>query len=159
MSLIQVVPHCQFLRWIPAFLVDRLDQMSTTRIYSAGETLFSEGQEHPDFHILVEGRVRLEMNVAGLGRVSVLTAERGDILAWSALIGDSVMTTSATAIDAVKTVAIRGKDLQRLCDSEPELGYHVMRQLAASLASRLVATRRQLLELAARSAPPLAEKG
>lgn len=153
MSLLQIVPQCEFLRWIPAYLVMRLDQMSRTRIYSPGEVLFTEGQEHPDFHVVVEGDVRLEMLVSGRGRVPILTAGPGDILAWSALLGRPVMTATAVALTAVKTVSVAGNELRSLCETEHELGYHVMRQLAAALSKRLVATRLQLLDLFAQHEP------
>lgn len=146
MSLLQVVPYCEFLRWLPAFLVDRLDQMSQTRIYPAGEMLFAEGSEHPDFHILVEGHVQLDMMVEGHGRLPILQTQQGDILAWSSLLDKKKMTSSGVAIDDVKTVAIPGHELQHLCETDHELGYHVMRQLSAALAKRLVATRVLLLD-------------
>lgn len=147
MSLLQVVPHCEFLRWTPAFLVNRLDQMSGIRIYQPGETLFQEGKANPDFHIVAEGHVRLDMYVHGRGRVPILTTGIGDILGWSALLGKGIMTSSAVALDCVKTITLPGMELQHLCETEHEVGYHVMRQLAAALAKRLVATRLQLLDV------------
>lgn len=153
MSLVLFAPRCELLHQIPQHLLVRLDPLSETRSYSAGETLFTEGSRNSDFHIVVDGSVRLDMLVPVRGRVPILTAGTGDILAWSALLGTSVMTATAVAMTPVKTVTLRGSELRILCEAEPELGYYVMQQLASAVSKRLVATRLQLLDLFAQHEP------
>lgn len=155
MSLLNDMGDCDFLRSIPSALIERLDRISRRCDFPPGMTLFKEGQDNRDFHILTEGRVRLEMLVPRRGRIPIMTAGKGDILAWSALIGNSIMTTSATALVPVKTVAIDGEALRALCEEEHDIGFHVMRQLASAVSRRLVATRLQLLDLFAEQVPAL----
>lgn len=147
MSLLDTVSYSDFLRGMPSELVVRLGQLAHARAYQAGEALFAEGSTHPEFHVIVEGDVRLDMLVPRRGRVPILSAGPGDVLAWSALVGNSVMTSTAVALQDVRTVAFRKDQLLSLCESEPEIGYHVMRQLASALSRRLLATRLQLLDL------------
>ena len=147
MSLLEPVSYCDFLRNMPGELVVRLGRIAHARAYAASEVLFSEGTEHPEFHVVVEGHVRLDMFVPRRGRVPILTAGPGDVLAWSALAGNSIMTSTAVALEAVRTVAFPSDQLQRLCETEHDIGYHVMRQLASALSRRLLATRLQLLDL------------
>ena len=155
MSLLEPVSYCDFLRAMPEELVVKLGRIAHARAYSVGEILFSEGTEHSEFHVIVDGHVRLDMFVPRRGRVPILTAGPGDVLAWSALVGNSTMTSTAIALEAVRTVAFPSDQLQSLCETEHEIGYHVMRQLASALSRRLLATRLQLLDLFGEHVPVL----
>ena len=140
MSLLESVSYSDFLRGMPDDLVVRLGRIAHARAYAIGEVLFSEGTEHPEFHVVVDGHVRLDMFVPRRGRVPILTAGPGDVLAWSALIGNSTMTSTAVALEPVRTVAFPSEQLQRLCETEHEIGYHVMRRLASALSPYWIAT-------------------
>ncbi len=147
MTLLEAVEESDFLRGLPPRNLERVSELLSARRYDPGATLFEEGTRHDELHIVASGHVRLDMRVPGKGRIPILTAGPGDVLAWSAVIGDQVMTSSAIALDRVETAAIPGGELRELCGADHELGYHVMRQLAAALSRRLVATRLQLLDL------------
>jgi len=155
MSLLETVSYSDFLRGMPADLVVRLGRIAHARAYEIGEILFSEGTEHPEFHVMVHGHVRLDMFVPRRGRVPILTAGPGDVLAWSALIGNSTMTSTGVALEPVQTVAFHSDELKKLCITEHEIGYHIMRQLASALSRRLLATRLQLLDLFGEHVPVL----
>jgi CRP/FNR family transcriptional regulator, cyclic AMP receptor protein len=127
------IAGCDFLRDFPESLLQRFEELAHSEQYAPGAVLFVEGLEHPEFHIIAEGHVRLEMQVPHRGRVPIVTCGVGDILAWSALLGNSYMTTTAVALDSVKTIAFRGKQMRDLCEAENEIGYHVMRRLSAVL--------------------------
>jgi len=147
MSLPEAVAESDFLRDLPKRCLERVSELLTARRFNPGTTLFEEGSRHDELHIIAAGHIRLDMRVPGKGRIPILTAGPGDVLAWSAVIGDHVMTSSAVALDKVETAAIAGSALRDLCAADHELGYHVMRQLAAALSRRLVGTRLQLLDL------------
>lgn len=155
MSLLDAISQSEFMRGIPDELRERLASLARPRKYPAGATLFVEGAVHPEFHVVIEGHVRLDMLVPRRGRIPILTAGRGDVLAWSALVGNSVMTSTAVALEAVETVAFPSDQLKTLCDDEHEIGYYVMRQLASALSRRLLATRLQLLDLFSTDVPVL----
>lgn len=140
-----------FLCELPPRCLAQVSGLLTSRHYAPGTTIFEEGAFHDDLHIVVSGHVRLDMRVPGKGRIPILTVGPGDVLAWSAVIGDQVMTTAAIAMEQVETAAISGPDLRAACEADHELGYQVMRQLAAALSRRLVATRLQFLDLFAES--------
>lgn len=140
-----------FLCELPPACLAKVRGLLSSRHYAPGATIFEEGAFHDELHSIVSGHVRLDMRVPGKGRTPILTAGPGDVLAWSAVIGDQIMTTSAVALEAVETMAITGSALRAACEADHELGYQVMRQLATALSRRLVATRLQLLDLFSRS--------
>ncbi|MEM9588947.1 MAG: cyclic nucleotide-binding domain-containing protein, partial [Planctomycetota bacterium] len=94
-----------------------------------------------------QGRVKLEMSTRQAHRKAVLTVGAGDLLAWSALLGDGRMTATATTMVPTTLTAFVASELLACCDSNHDLGYVVMKNLSRSVSRRLVATRIQLLDL------------
>jgi CRP/FNR family cyclic AMP-dependent transcriptional regulator len=153
MSRLSLIADSPFLREIPTSFLPDLEKIAEIHRFPPGATIFSEGTLHPYFHVLATGDARLDMHVPRRGRVPILSVGPGDVLAWSALLGNGVMTSSALTLVPVQTVAFPGDKLRQLCEQQHEIGYHLMRQLAAALSLRLVATRLQLLDLFADHVP------
>ena len=155
MSLSESPTNGDFLRDLTAERRAQVLALSVRRDYPAGSQIFAEGGTNRELHLIESGHVRLEMHVPGRGGVPILSLGPGDVLAWSAVLGSGVMTASAVALEPVRTLAVAGEALTRLCEADHELGYCVMRQLALELCRRLVATRLQLLDLFAGQEPVL----
>jgi CRP/FNR family transcriptional regulator, cyclic AMP receptor protein len=132
---------------MPDSAIDQLAAIAQLNAYPAGRVLFYESDRHDHLHVLCDGLVTMEMRVPGHGIQKILTLGRGELLAWSALLSDGVMTTSAIVTEDTTLIELPTERLKTLCEQNHELGYYVMRQVAISLARRLVATRLQLLDL------------
>jgi len=153
MDLTQIDRCTEFLKGIPESSLATIMNFAETRAFPPGSVLFTEGSRHADFHLVILGHIRLEMMVPNRGRVPLLTVGSGEMLAWSALLSQTGMTTSAMALDHVRTAAINGIQFQKFCEQQPDVGYYVMKQVAAALSRRLLATRLQLLDLFAEQEP------
>jgi CRP-like cAMP-binding protein len=153
-TLAEVLKTLPFSESLPEDVLGRLATVATLRGFPGGTTLFREGATNDQVMIVTVGRVALEMRVPGRGNVRVLSLGPGDMVAWSALVGGGRMTTSAVALEDTQVIAARAADILALCESDPAFGYRIMRQMAAALANRLVATRLQLLDLFAETAVP-----
>ena len=115
--------------------------------FCAGETLFREGQLYNRLHWVISGRVTLEMTTGASSPKCVLSLGKGDILAWSSVVGDGRMTAGAIAMTDTELVGFDAYKLQPLLEADYELGYRLMQSIATSLSRRLLATRLQLLDL------------
>lgn len=153
MNFEECLRQTEFAGGIPSPLLPALLHLAQPRRFSPGAILFKEGDHSLDFHLILDGHVRLDMSVPVRGRIPLLTVGPGDVLAWSALLAKGRMTTSAIAMDPVWTASFDGPQLQQLCEDQPEFGYYVMKQLANALSRRLLATRLQLLDLFGDHAP------
>lgn len=129
----------------PAF--SQLASLAVQVSVPAAKTIFREGQQHAWIYWIVDGVVTLEMSPSHAGPKAVLTVGSGDLLAWSAFIGNQRMTTSATATTDVQLVGFDSDRLRELCEQDYEIGYRFLDSLAAALSRRLTATRLQLLDL------------
>jgi CRP-like cAMP-binding protein len=133
--------------------IERLAAVASERTYPAGTVLFREGRQNDELMFITSGGVALDMRVPRRGNVRIMSLGAGDLLAWSALLGQRTMTATATVLEETRVFAIPASEFHAICQSDPELGYHLMREAARALANRLVATRLQLLDLFAETTP------
>ena len=150
MIALDLLRKTRFASSLPAGVLERLAAIARVVEWNEDSLVFREGEHHDDLFVLSSGHITLEVNVPGRGLTRILTIHSGDLLAWSALLGDGIMTTTAIATEPTQAVAISGTQLRELCQSDHEVGYHVMGQVAAALSKRLLATRLQLLDLFAK---------
>jgi CRP-like cAMP-binding protein len=145
--LVEIFERLRRASSLPPTVIARLAAEAALQLTSANQTLFREGQLFPKLLVVVSGRVALEMNVPGRGRVRILTLGPADLVAWSSVLGGGRMTTTAISVVDGAVAAIPAERLRLLCEEDAEFGQHVMRWMAQSLSNRLVATRLQLLDL------------
>ncbi|HQU42929.1 MAG TPA: Crp/Fnr family transcriptional regulator [Pirellulales bacterium] len=136
-----------FTAGLPDAVLEELSTVSAVVHFPAGATIFQEATKNPFLYVVERGHVALDMHVPTRGRVRILSVGPGEMLAWSALLGDSVMTVSAVALEDTQAVAVCGGTLAKICSTNHEAGYQLMQRMATALAQRLVATRLQLLDL------------
>jgi CRP-like cAMP-binding protein len=152
-TLANVLGKLRFSEALPNEVLERVAALAALRGFPAHTLLFREGAQNDQLMVICVGRVALDIQVPGRGDVRIMSLGPGDMVAWSALLGGGRMTTSAVALEDTQVVTIRAADALSLCRSDPAFGYHLMHQVAQTLANRLVATRLQLLDLFADTAP------
>lgn len=148
----------RFLDALPPSVRTELDQIASPKDFHPGSVIFLEGTEHDDIYLVLSGRIRLEMFVRDRGRLPLMTTGPGDLVGWTPLLADHPMTATAVALEPVRTLSFDGQDLRGLCESNHEVGYHVMRQVVLELSARLLATRLQLLDLFQEHQPRTAQR-
>ena len=146
-ALSQALRHSAFAAVFPAEVTQALADAARWRTYSTGTVIFREGERSNTFYIVHRGHVTLDMALPVHGGTRLITLGPGEVVAWSALVGDGRMTATAAAADEVELIELPGPELLKRCEADPQFGYHLMRRLAAALAKRLLATRLQMLDL------------
>lgn len=131
----------------PAEVLQQLAKAAQLQDLTPSQVVFREGGVNHMLYLVVDGRLALEMLIPGRGASRILTIGPGEMCGWSALLGEGKMTATALATQNTKVVAIAGDQLRQLCDDNRDFGFHLMRQMAFALSSRLIATRLQLLDL------------
>jgi CRP-like cAMP-binding protein len=128
-------------------LIGQLASIAAQVLVARGATIFRENQRHPLVYWIIDGVVKLEMSTSHAGPKAVLTVGTGDLLAWSALLGNQRMTTTAIASTDGQLIGFDSDRVRQLCDDSYEIGYRFLQSLAEALSRRLVATRLQLFDL------------
>lgn len=158
-TLRDVLCQSPFAAGWPSDVIEEVAAMSQWAEYPVGAVIFEQGSVNHTLFLLNSGLVGLDMRVPIRGSVRILTLGGGEVLAWSALVGDGQMTATATALEPVRAIAIDGARLKTLCQRRTEIGFHVMSRLAVALSHRLTATRLQLLDLYAHTTPHVLKFG
>lgn len=145
----------QILQTIPWFLeltegqIERLADIASIQHLLEGECLFREGDAEGDLYILLEGEMALDMHVPGRDQnVRIFTAEPLDIIGWSSLTPMvRQRTATARALADCNYLVLDSEALAALCEEDEKLGFIIMKRIANVVASRLLTTRIQLMDL------------
>lgn len=138
--------HPFFAGLAPEYL-DLITGCASNVRFNAGEPIFREGTEADRFFLIRYGRAAVEIFVPGKGPVTIQSVHQGDILGWSWLIPPYRWHHDARALELVRALAFDGECLRKKCDSDPRLGYELMRRFAQVIVERLQSTQVQLLDV------------
>jgi CRP/FNR family cyclic AMP-dependent transcriptional regulator len=123
-------------------------EISTLRHFKVGEIFFHEGDKQDYYYIVLSGRVALDMFIPHRGKVRFFTCEEGDSFGWSSATPEvRTRTAGAVGVMAGSVIATDTAKLQSLCDRDHDIGYLFMNHMANVIASRLLVTRLQLLDM------------
>ncbi|MCA9077521.1 MAG: cyclic nucleotide-binding domain-containing protein [Planctomycetaceae bacterium] len=137
----------QFTSTLPEEVRQALAGIASQRTIASGQFLCREGESCSELFLIASGHVGLDMFVPGRGQVRVMTLGPGDVLAWSALVGNQGATATGVALEETEVIAFPDDALLQLCQTNHDVGYPLMRELAKAISHRLVASRLQLLDL------------
>jgi CRP-like cAMP-binding protein len=107
-----------------------------------------------DVFLVVTGSVALDISVPAWGSKRIIAVGPGEILGWSAILEQRQMTATATTLCPTKVAQINTAQLLAICKHNPRFGYELLRRTSLALASRLSATRLQLLDAFGAPMPP-----
>jgi CRP-like cAMP-binding protein len=116
--------------------------------FEEGEVIFQEGTEARRVYLLLEGRVALRFRLPlkpPSRETTIDTMSKGEAFGWSALVRPHRLTATAICSEPAKCLAFEREDLQRLFEENNQIGYVIMVQLSAVIASRLRDVRLQLI--------------
>ncbi len=131
--------------------VRKFAEISSLRHFKAGEVFFHEGDKQDYFYIVLSGRVALDMFVPHRGKVRFYTCEVWDTFGWSSVTPVvRTRTAGAVGVMAGTVIATDTTKLQELCDRDHDIGYLFMRRMTNVIASRLLVTRLQMLDMFAK---------
>ncbi len=107
----------------------------------ADRTIFKEGDDGDDLYVIHEGSVRVLLNTktaSGKGTTSTINMlYPGQCFGELVLLNGITRTATIVAAEPVTLIVIDDGDFRRLCESNPRIGYTVMRNLAQDLAYKL----------------------
>ncbi|MBN1890374.1 MAG: cyclic nucleotide-binding domain-containing protein [Thermoflexales bacterium] len=139
--------------------LDRVSALCQERTGQAGEFIFEENSAGDELYIIVRGEVEILVDPSmvstpgarrTLSPVMIATLRDGQIFGEVALVDQGLRSASARCMaDNMRLLIIPRAKLLALCETDPELGYRIMRNVAADLAFKIrnsdLAIREQLL--------------
>ena len=153
-AMIEALREVRFLHDIDNEHLLKIADVTQMRNVEPGQILFREGEVPQNVFLVVAGSVALDINMAGGGNRRIMAVGPGEILGWSAILEQTQMTATATAIVLSKVAQINTGELLKICKHNPRFGYELLRRTSLALAARLSATRLQLLDTFGSQMPP-----
>jgi CRP-like cAMP-binding protein len=95
-------------------------------------------------YLLLEGDVRLQYKPYDGPTITLTQLHTGDVLGWSAVIGNEAYTSDAIGTTPVRLLRARGDTLRRLCAEYPSTGRSILEKLARAVSPRWVDAQRQI---------------
>ncbi len=121
--------------------------------YQRGELIFAEQTVGKELYVIANGAIDIQIDPALIGKkvvsesYTIATLRRGQSFGEVALVDEGVRSASARCAEHDTQLILIPRDkLMLLCDTYPQLGYRLMRNLAADLAMKIRNTDLQVRE-------------
>ena len=116
-------------------------------VFKEGQIIAHAGDLANEFYLIREGHVGLTLTVPPRKPFLFQTLGQSDIVGLSWLIPPYVWTVSAHATTLTRAIAFDGACLRQKCETDPRLGYNLMKHLIKIMVIREDACRLHLLDV------------
>lgn len=107
----------------------------------AGYAIFNEGDDGDELLIIHEGCVRVAINTktsdGTLAPSTINMLYTGQSFGEMVLLGGATRSATVTSVDPCVLLIVKEQDFAALCDTNPRIGYRVMRNMASDLSYKL----------------------
>jgi CRP/FNR family transcriptional regulator, cyclic AMP receptor protein len=125
--------------------LDILAALCEERTYGMGEIVLEEGASSKDLYIIAHGEVEILVNPAVVGgpespkgTVTIAILRRGQSFGEIALVDEGLRSATVRAAQKDTRLLILARErVVPLCETDPQLGYRLMYNLAADLAMKI----------------------
>lgn len=112
-----------------------------------GTVLFEQGEPAEYLYLVISGEAEIQYKPEDGPPIAVARVRPGGLAGWSSLIGRRFYTSAVVCSQDSQLLRVRGADLQKLCQENPETGIVLLERLADVVAERLSHTHPQVLSL------------
>ncbi len=126
--------------------LDLVASICQEHTFSLGEVIFEENSASDELFVIAEGEVDIIVDPSLVSDhpdlpahpTTIATLRRGQSFGEIALVDQGLRSATArSASSRTRLIVIPREPLMTLCESEPVLGYRLMRNLAADLATKI----------------------
>jgi CRP/FNR family cyclic AMP-dependent transcriptional regulator len=107
----------------------------------ADKTIFKEGDGGDEMYIIHEGSVKVMLNTRSpdgtVGPSTINMLYSGQCFGEMILLDSAARSATVVAADPATLIVIREPEFRELCETDPRIGYTVIRNLAQDLAYKL----------------------
>ncbi len=143
----QIVRDHPFFGGMEAAACDFIAGCARNVRFDAGDYLFREGEAADQFYLLREGLVALEIAAPGRPPTRFLTLHAGEMVGVSWLVPPYRWSYDAIATERTRAIALDAACLRDKCETDPRLGYEMMKRFMPILTERLRVARLQGMDL------------
>ena len=137
---VEVLGQARFFSGLSRSQLERVGALGRARSFPQDTRIYTVGDTVDDFYVLADGMVRFTLGLSKRDTAAGDIIRRGDVFGWAPLVeGHARRIATAYCLTPCEVIAIDGGALMRLMETEPALGYALLKKLAVLLTSELVA--------------------
>jgi CRP/FNR family cyclic AMP-dependent transcriptional regulator len=153
MSVVTVLKQADIFFELTNTQLELVASICAERHFQAGDVIFEENTPGDELYVIASGEVNIMVDPSLIGKeqstgsVSIATLRRGQSFGEVSLVDEGLRSAGARcAKEDTHLIVIPRDKLMLLCDTYPQLGYRLMRNLAADLAMKIRHTDLQVRE-------------
>jgi CRP/FNR family cyclic AMP-dependent transcriptional regulator len=129
--------------------IERIAEICCEKVFHDDQLIFEENSSGDELYVIARGEVEICVDPALVSEKPELKSKsqtiarlrRGQSFGEIALVDQGIRSATARSVnDETRLLVIPRQALLDLCEEDPNLGYHLMRNLAADLAMKLRCT-------------------
>lgn len=133
-----------FFDGLTAEALTKIAQITTEESYPSGTRIFQYADPGDKLYILLEGKVRIYREVAGMGEEALAVLGVGEVFGEMSLLDESPRSAGAVAHEACRLLVITKDAFDDVLFLHKDLAYEVLWSSVRMLASRLRETNDKL---------------
>jgi CRP/FNR family transcriptional regulator, cyclic AMP receptor protein len=144
MSVVNVLKQADIFDELTNTQLELIGSICSERLYQSGDTIFEENTPGDELYIIANGEVEIQVDPSLVNKDDtsgpriIATLRRGQSFGEVALVDQGLRSASAHCSGQdTRLIVIPRDKLMLLCDTYAQLGYRLMRNLAADLAMKL----------------------
>ena len=153
MSVVNILKQADIFDELTSTQLELIGSICSERHYQAGDLIFEENTPGDELYIIASGEVGIQVDPALIGKETstgsqtIAVLRRGQSFGEVSLVDEGLRSAGARCSEQdTHLVVIPRAKLMLLCDTYPQLGYRLMRNLAADLAMKIRHTDLQVRE-------------
>ncbi len=153
MSVVNILKQADIFDELTPTQLELIASICSEKTMQAGDVIFQENSPGHELYIIANGEVDIFVDPSLVGKESttgtytIATLRRGQSFGEVALVDQGLRSAGARCMQPdTRLVAIPRDKLMLLCDTYSQLGYRLMRNLAADLAMKIRHTDLQVRE-------------
>lgn len=148
---LQLLSRVNLFAGLPELYLKRIQALGQVERHSLGALVFAEGTPGDKVYLILEGKVRISRDVAGMGEEALAILKAGDYFGEMALIDDFPRSADAKVHESCRLFVISKEHLQDLLFVDRDLAYDLLWNFVRTLSSRLRETNDKMTFLAVSS--------
>ncbi len=153
MSVVNVLKQADIFDELTGTQLELIASICSERHYQAGDVIFEENTPGDELYVIANGEVEIQVDPSLVGKDTssgphtIATLRRGQSFGEVSLVDQGLRSAGARCSQQDTHLVIIPRDkLMLLCDTYAQLGYRLMRNLAADLAMKIRHTDLQVRE-------------
>lgn len=142
-----LLPAVPAFAGMPAAHLELIASCAVNEVFQDGAYLAREGDPADTFYVIRRGTVALETFVPQRGALLIETVHENDLVGWAWLVPPYRTQFDVRAVGTTHAIAFDGACLRGKCETDPALGYDLLRRFTAVIVERLHATRLRLIDV------------